>query len=60
MAKRAASAEGLAAVADGARPGGVTPVPGPGPPARTAGPGEAESRMLAVARASPPTYALTL
>ncbi|MEZ3177755.1 GNAT family N-acetyltransferase [Streptomyces pimonensis] len=50
VAKRAA-AEVLVAVENGAVLGGVTFVPGPGPMADTAGPGEAEIRMLAVARA---------
>ncbi|WP_030860244.1 GNAT family N-acetyltransferase [Streptomyces sp. NRRL S-37] len=51
VGKRAAAAEVLAAVADGTVLGGVTFVPGPGPMADIAGPGEAEIRMLAVARA---------
>ncbi|MDT0394342.1 MULTISPECIES: GNAT family N-acetyltransferase [Streptomyces] len=51
VTKRAAAAEVLVAVADGALLGGVTFVPGPGPMADIAGPGEAEIRMLAVARA---------
>lgn len=51
VAKRAAAAEVLVAVENGAVLGGVTFVPGPGPMADLAGPGEAEIRMLAVARA---------
>ncbi|MFI2375932.1 GNAT family N-acetyltransferase [Streptomyces sp. NPDC018964] len=51
VGKRAAAAEVLVAVADGTVLGGVTFVPGPGPMADIAGPGEAEIRMLAVARA---------
>ncbi|MFH9042806.1 GNAT family N-acetyltransferase [Streptomyces sp. NPDC017966] len=51
VAKRAATAEVLVAVENGAVLGGVTFVPGPGPMADMAGPGEAEIRMLAVARA---------
>ncbi|MER6413126.1 GNAT family N-acetyltransferase [Streptomyces humidus] len=51
VAKRAAAAEVLVAV-DGERVlGGVTFVPGPGPMADIARPGEAEIRMLAVGRA---------
>ncbi|MFD9393734.1 GNAT family N-acetyltransferase [Streptomyces sp. NPDC060000] len=50
VAKRAAAAEVLVAV-DGERLlGGVTFVPGPGPMADLARPGETEIRMLAVAR----------
>ncbi|MFH9179069.1 GNAT family N-acetyltransferase [Streptomyces albogriseolus] len=51
VAKRAAAAEVLVAVEHGTLLGGVTFVPGPGPMADIAGPGEAEIRMLAVARA---------
>ncbi|MGW4022617.1 GNAT family N-acetyltransferase [Streptomyces sp. NPDC005009] len=51
VGKRAAAAEVLVAVENGAVLGGVTFVPGPGPMADIAGPGEAEIRMLAVARA---------
>ncbi|MFD7688015.1 GNAT family N-acetyltransferase [Streptomyces sp. NPDC059781] len=51
VGKRAAAAEVLVAVANGSVLGGVTFVPGPGPMADIAGPGEAEIRMLAVARA---------
>ncbi|CAL9423187.1 hypothetical protein SUDANB23_01894 [Streptomyces sp. enrichment culture] len=51
VAKRAAAAEVLVAVADGALLGGVTFVPGPGPMADLAEPGEAEIRMLAVSPA---------
>ncbi|MFD7698986.1 GNAT family N-acetyltransferase [Streptomyces caelestis] len=51
VVKRAAAAEVLVAVGSGAVLGGVTFVPGPGPMADIAGPGEAEIRMLAVARA---------
>ena len=51
VARRAAAAEVLVAVADGRLLGGVTFVPGPGPMADIAGPGEAEIRMLAVGRA---------
>ncbi|MFG2511965.1 GNAT family N-acetyltransferase [Streptomyces sp. NPDC048584] len=51
VAKRAAAAEVLVAVAGGVLLGGVTFVPGPGPMAGMAGPGEAEIRMLAVAHA---------
>jgi ribosomal protein S18 acetylase RimI-like enzyme len=51
VARRAAAAEVLVAVADGRLLGGVTFVPGPGPMADIAGPGEAEIRMLAVDRA---------
>ncbi|MET9772779.1 GNAT family N-acetyltransferase [Streptomyces sp. NPDC006367] len=49
VAKRAAAAEVLAAVADGRVLGGVTFVPSGGPMADIARPGEAEIRMLAVA-----------
>jgi ribosomal protein S18 acetylase RimI-like enzyme len=51
VAKRAAAAEVLVATGNGAVLGGVTFVPGPGPMADMAEPGEAEIRMLAVARA---------
>lgn len=50
VAKRAAAAEVLVAAADGLVLGGVTFVPSGGPMADIAGPGEAEIRMLAVAR----------
>ncbi|MFE0812041.1 GNAT family N-acetyltransferase [Streptomyces sp. NPDC058848] len=50
VAKRAAAAEVLAVVADGRVLGGVTFVPSGGPMADIARPGEAEIRMLAVAR----------
>ncbi|MEU8731663.1 GNAT family N-acetyltransferase [Streptomyces tendae] len=50
VAKRAAAAEVLDAVADGRVLGGVTFVPSGGPMADIARPGEAEIRMLAVAR----------
>ncbi|MFC0496846.1 GNAT family N-acetyltransferase [Streptomyces mutabilis] len=50
VAERAAAAEVLAAVADGRVLGGVTFVPSGGPMADIARPGEAEIRMLAVAR----------
>lgn len=50
VARRAAAAEVLAAVADGRVLGGVTFVPSGGPMADIARPGEAEIRMLAVAR----------
>lgn len=50
VAKRAAAAEVLVAAADGRVLGGVTFVPRGGPMADIAGPGEAEIRMLAVAR----------
>jgi ribosomal protein S18 acetylase RimI-like enzyme len=50
VAQRAAAAEVLAAVADGRVLGGVTFVPSGGPMADIARPGEAEIRMLAVAR----------
>ncbi|MET8245686.1 GNAT family N-acetyltransferase [Streptomyces sp. NPDC005202] len=52
VAKRAAAAEVLVAVADSKVLGGVTFVPSGGPMADIAGPGEAEIRMLAVARAA--------
>ncbi len=52
VARRAAAAEVLVAVRDGALLGGVTFVPSPGPMADIARPGEAEIRMLAVAAAS--------
>ncbi|MFF3907440.1 GNAT family N-acetyltransferase [Streptomyces sp. NPDC001848] len=52
VAKRAAAAEVLVAVADGQVLGGVTFVPAGGPMADIAGPGEAEIRMLAVAHAA--------
>ncbi|PNV32803.1 GNAT family N-acetyltransferase [Streptomyces sp. DH-12] len=51
VAKRAAAAEVLVAVEHGTLLGGVTFVPGPGPMADIAEPGEAEIRMLAVSRA---------
>ncbi|MGW4755835.1 GNAT family N-acetyltransferase [Streptomyces chartreusis] len=51
VAKRAAAAEVLVAVADGRLLGGVTFVPGGGPMADIARSGEAEIRMLAVDRA---------
>ncbi|AWW42449.1 acetyltransferase [Streptomyces sp. AS58] len=50
VAKRAAAAQVLVAVADGALVGGVTFVPSGGPMADIAGPAEAEIRMLAVDR----------
>ena len=50
MAKRAADADVLVAVEDGRVLGGVTFVPSGGPMADIARPGEAEIRMLAVAR----------
>lgn len=50
VAKRAAAAEVLVAVAEDRVVGGVTFVPSGGPMADIAGPGEAEIRMLAVAR----------
>ncbi|MFD0317218.1 GNAT family N-acetyltransferase [Streptomyces flavalbus] len=50
VTKRAASAEVLVAAAEGRVLGGVTFVPGPGPMSDIARPGEAEIRMLAVAR----------
>jgi GNAT superfamily N-acetyltransferase len=52
VVKRAAAAEVLAAVADGKVLGGVTFVPSGGPMADIARAGEAEIRMLAVARAA--------
>ncbi|MFD4606721.1 GNAT family N-acetyltransferase [Streptomyces sp. NPDC058440] len=52
VAKRAAAAEVLVAVADREVLGGVTFVPGAGPMADLAGPGETEIRMLAVAHAA--------
>ncbi|MFB7459420.1 MULTISPECIES: GNAT family N-acetyltransferase [unclassified Streptomyces] len=52
VAKRSAAAEVLVAVADGEVLGGVTFVPGTGPMADLAGPGETEIRMLAVAHAA--------
>ncbi|WP_330337874.1 GNAT family N-acetyltransferase [Streptomyces sp. NBC_00557] len=52
VARRAAAAEVLVAVRDGALLGGVTFVPSPGPMADIARPGEAEIRMLAVAAAA--------
>ncbi|MGW4561639.1 GNAT family N-acetyltransferase [Streptomyces sp. NPDC004561] len=48
VARRAAAAEVLVAVRDGEPLGGVTFVPGGGPVADIAGPGEAEIRALAV------------
>lgn len=51
VAKRAAAAEVLVAVADGRLLGGVTFVPSGGPMADIARSGEAEIRMLAVDRA---------
>lgn len=50
VAKRAAAAEVLVAAADGGVLGGATFVPSGGPMADIARPGEAEIRMLAVAR----------
>ncbi|MGW0840847.1 GNAT family N-acetyltransferase [Streptomyces sp. NPDC002787] len=50
VAKRAAAADVLVAVEEGRVLGGVTFVPAGGPMADIAGPGEAEIRMLAVAR----------
>ncbi|CAL9460290.1 hypothetical protein SUDANB151_02605 [Streptomyces sp. enrichment culture] len=50
VAKRAAAAEVLVAAVDGRVLGGVTFVPSGGPMADIARPGEAEIRMLAVAR----------
>ncbi|MFI9030095.1 GNAT family N-acetyltransferase [Streptomyces sp. NPDC053560] len=50
VARRAAEAEVLVAVAEGEVLGGVTFVPAGGPWADIAGPGEAEFRMLAVAK----------
>ncbi|MFC4506494.1 MULTISPECIES: GNAT family N-acetyltransferase [Streptomyces] len=52
VAKRAAAAEVLVAVADDRLLGGVTFVPGPGPMADLAGPGQTEIRMLAVGPAA--------
>jgi ribosomal protein S18 acetylase RimI-like enzyme len=52
VAKRAAAAEVLVALNGAHLLGGVTFVPGPGPLADIAAPGEAEIRMLAVGRAS--------
>ncbi|MFF3936619.1 GNAT family N-acetyltransferase [Streptomyces phaeofaciens] len=52
VAKRAGAAEVLVAVEGGRLLGGVTFVPGPGPMADLAVPGEAEIRMLAVDRAA--------
>ncbi|MEU9447926.1 GNAT family N-acetyltransferase [Streptomyces sp. NPDC048277] len=52
VAKRAAAAEVLVAVAAGRLLGGVTFVGRPGPMADIAAPGEAEMRMLAVAGAA--------
>ncbi|MFV0133716.1 GNAT family N-acetyltransferase [Streptomyces sp. HMX87] len=52
VAKRAAAAEVLVAVDGEELLGGVTFVPSGGPMADIAGPGEAEIRMLAVARAA--------
>ncbi|WP_189854688.1 GNAT family N-acetyltransferase [Streptomyces poonensis] len=52
VAKRAATAEVLVAVADGRVLGGVTFVPAGGPMADIARAGEAEIRMLAVAHAA--------
>ncbi|MER6976462.1 GNAT family N-acetyltransferase [Streptomyces carpinensis] len=52
VAKRAAAAEVLVAVAEGQVLGGVTFVPSGGPMADISGPGEAEIRMLAVAHAA--------
>lgn len=52
VAKRAAAADVLVAVADGTVLGGVTFVPSGGPMADIAGAGEAEIRMLAVVRAA--------
>ncbi|MFF9123752.1 GNAT family N-acetyltransferase [Streptomyces sp. NPDC014889] len=52
VAKRAAAAEVLVAVADGEVLGGVTFVAGAGPMADLAGLGETEIRMLAVAHAA--------
>ncbi|GAA3195614.1 GNAT family N-acetyltransferase [Streptomyces virens] len=51
VAKRAAAADVLVATEGGSVLGGVTFVPSGGPMADIAGPGEAEIRMLAVARA---------
>jgi ribosomal protein S18 acetylase RimI-like enzyme len=52
VAKRAAAAEVLVAMEDDHLLGGVTFVPSGGPMADIAAPGEAEIRMLAVARAA--------
>ncbi|WP_461078779.1 GNAT family N-acetyltransferase [Streptomyces deserti] len=52
VAKRAAAADVLVAVGSGQLLGGVTFVPSGGPMADIARPGEAEIRMLAVARAA--------
>ncbi|MGW0512168.1 GNAT family N-acetyltransferase [Streptomyces olivaceoviridis] len=52
VAKRAAAADVLAAVRDGALLGGVTFARSGGPMTDIAGPGEAEIRMLAVAPAA--------
>ena len=52
VAKRAGAAEVLVAVEGGRLLGGVTFVPGPGPMADLAVPGEAEIRMLAVDHAA--------
>lgn len=52
VAKRAAAADVLVAVADGLLLGGVTFVRSGGPMTDIAGPGEAEIRMLAVAPAA--------
>ncbi|MFI9175011.1 GNAT family N-acetyltransferase [Streptomyces lincolnensis] len=52
VAKRAAAADVLVATRDGDLLGGVTYVPSGGPMADLARPGEAEIRMLAVARAA--------
>ncbi|MGW5971334.1 GNAT family N-acetyltransferase [Streptomyces sp. NPDC055186] len=52
VAERAAAAEVLVAVDGGRVVGGVTFVPDGGPMADLAGPGEAEIRMLVVARAA--------
>ncbi|MFD4505600.1 GNAT family N-acetyltransferase [Streptomyces sp. NPDC058457] len=52
VAKRAAAATVLVAVHGTTLLGGVTFVPGPGPMADLATPGEAEIRMLAVGRAA--------
>ncbi|MFI6011986.1 GNAT family N-acetyltransferase [Streptomyces sp. NPDC051243] len=52
VAKRAAAAEVLVAVDNGRLLGGVTFVPSGGPMADIARPGEAEIRMLAVARSA--------
>lgn len=52
VAKRAAAADVLVATQDGRLLGGVTFVPSGGPMADLARPGEAEIRMLGVARAA--------